>query len=58
MFTTDRPLWVYANVMYPLDEPVTGRDFDVEIGQEIPTVFYKAVAEVLTYVYQLKNKRI
>jgi flagellar biosynthetic protein FlhB len=30
----------------------------VEIGQEIPTVFYKAVAEVLTYVYQLKNKRI
>ncbi len=30
----------------------------VEIGQEIPTVFYKAVAEVLSYVYQLKNKRI
>ena len=30
----------------------------VEIGQEIPTVFYKAVAEVLTYVYQLQNKRI
>jgi len=30
----------------------------VEIGQEIPAVFYKAVAEVLSYVYQLKNKRI
>lgn len=30
----------------------------VDIGQEIPTVFYKAVAEVLSYVYQLKNKRI
>ena len=30
----------------------------VEIGQEIPTVFYKAVAEVLSYVYRLKNKRI
>ena len=30
----------------------------VEIGQEIPTVFYKAVAEILSYVYQLKNKRI
>ena len=30
----------------------------VEIGQEIPAIFYKAVAEVLSYVYQLKNKRI
>ena len=30
----------------------------VEIGQEIPAVFYKAVAEVLSYVYRLKNKRI
>ena len=30
----------------------------VEIGQEIPAVFYKAVAEVLSYVFRLKNKRI
>ena len=30
----------------------------VEIGQEIPTVFYKAVAEILSYVYRLKNERI
>ena len=30
----------------------------VEIGQEIPAVFYKTVAEVLSYIYQLKNKRI
>ena len=30
----------------------------VEINQEIPAVFYKAVAEVLSYVYRLKNKRI
>ena len=29
-----------------------------EIGREIPTVFYKAVAEIMAYVYQLKNKRI
>jgi flagellar biosynthetic protein FlhB len=28
----------------------------VEIGQEIPLVFYKAVAEILAYVYRLKNK--
>ena len=30
----------------------------VEIGQEIPMVFYKAVAEILSYVYRLKNKRM
>ncbi len=30
----------------------------VEIGQEIPAVFYKAVAEILSYVYKLKNRRI
>ena len=30
----------------------------VEIGQEIPLVFYKAVAEILAYVYRLKNKRM
>ncbi len=29
-----------------------------EIGKEIPMVFYKAVAEIMAYVYQLKNKRI
>jgi flagellar biosynthetic protein FlhB len=29
-----------------------------EIGKEIPTVFYKAAAEIMAYVYQLKNKRI
>lgn len=25
--TTDRPLWVYANVRYPLDEPVSGAGY-------------------------------
>lgn len=30
----------------------------VEIGQEIPIMFYKAVAEILSYVYRLKNKRM
>jgi len=28
----------------------------VEIGREIPSVFYHAVAEVLTYVYKIKGK--
>ncbi len=28
----------------------------VEIGQEIPLELYKAVAEVLAYVYKLKRK--
>ena len=30
--------------------------YDVEVGEEIPATFYKAVAEVLAYVYKLKNK--
>lgn len=28
----------------------------VEIGQEIPVSYYKAVAEIISYVYKLKNK--
>ena len=28
----------------------------VEIGQEVPPTLYKAVAEILAYVYKLKNK--
>ena len=27
LITTDRPLWVYANVLYPLNEPVTGAGY-------------------------------
>jgi len=30
----------------------------VEIGEEIPVKFYKAVAEVLAYIYRLKDKRL
>ncbi len=30
----------------------------VEIGMEIPAVFYKAVAEILAYVYRLKKARM
>lgn len=39
------------------DKPLAQAIFSgVEIGQEIPVVFYKAVAEILAYVYRLKNK--
>ena len=27
LLSTDRPLWVYANVVYPLDKPVTGAGY-------------------------------
>ena len=41
------------------DKPLAQALFgSVEIGQEIPVMFYKAVAEILAYVYRLKNKRI
>jgi flagellar biosynthetic protein FlhB len=30
----------------------------VDIGQEIPNAFYRAVAEILAYVYGLKKKQI
>lgn len=39
----------------PLAQALFG---SVEIGREIPMVFYKAVAEILSYVYRLKNKRM
>ena len=29
---------------------------NVEVGNEIPPELYQAVAEVLAYVYKLKNK--
>ncbi len=31
---------------------------DVEIGQEVPSSFYKAVAEILAYVFKLKDKKV
>ena len=30
LFSTDQPLWVYANVLYKLDEPVTGAGYYYE----------------------------
>jgi len=41
------------------NKPLTQALFSsVEIGQEIPMVFYKAVAEILAYVYRLRNERM
>jgi len=31
---------------------------NVEIGQEIPADFYRAVAEVLAYIFKLMNGRL
>ena len=30
----------------------------VEVDQEIPSEFYKAIAEVFTYIYELNKKRV
>jgi flagellar biosynthetic protein FlhB len=30
----------------------------VDVGQEIPSLFYRAVAEVLAYIYRLLNGRV
>lgn len=41
------------------DPPLAQRLYKmVNIGQEIPTVLYKAVAEILAFVYSLKRKKI
>lgn len=43
-----------------LERPAVARDLynNVEIGQAVPNRLYKAVAEVLAYVYNLKKKKI
>ncbi len=42
-----------------VENPALARSLydQIEIDQEIPNEFYKAMAEILTYVYELKNKR-
>ncbi|MFA5657792.1 MAG: flagellar biosynthesis protein FlhB [Oscillospiraceae bacterium] len=47
------------NINCTEDKPLARGLYDaVEIGQEIPEEFYHAVAEVLAFVYSLKNKTI
>ncbi|MBE9529046.1 MAG: flagellar biosynthesis protein FlhB [Proteobacteria bacterium] len=41
------------------DKPLARSLFkSVEVGMEIPVTLYKAVAEILAYVYKLKNKTV
>ncbi len=42
-----------------LERPPLARELyrDVEVGETIPDRFYKAVAEILAYVYRLRRKR-
>lgn len=47
-----------ANVPIVEDKPLARAMYDqVEPGDEIPVAFYNAVAEILAYVYRLKNKK-
>ena len=39
------------------DKPLAQNLYKLEIGEEIPTQFYQAVAEILAYVYGLRRKR-
>lgn len=42
-----------------VEKPVLARELysEVEVGQTVPDQFYRAVAEILAYVYRLKNKK-
>ena len=39
------------------DKPLAQNLYKLEIGEEIPTQFYQAVAEILAYVYGLRRKQ-
>ncbi|MBN1627562.1 MAG: flagellar biosynthesis protein FlhB [Deltaproteobacteria bacterium] len=39
------------------NRPLAQNLYKLDIGQEVPPKFYKAVAEILAYVYGLKNKK-
>ena len=45
------------NVYVTEDKPLARALFNaVEVGDEIPEEFYKAIAKILAFVYSLKNK--
>lgn len=43
-----------------VENPLVARElyYNVEIGQQVPEQFFRAVAEILAYVYRLKNKAV
>ena len=45
------------NIPIMRNEPLAHTLFEVEIGQEIPESLYEAVAEVLNWLYQLKQEQ-
>jgi flagellar biosynthetic protein FlhB len=38
------------------NKPLAQNLYKLEVGDEIPSEFYKAVAEILAYVYKLKKE--
>ncbi|MCF8024795.1 MAG: flagellar biosynthesis protein FlhB [Desulfobacteraceae bacterium] len=48
----------YENDVPLVENPVVARGlYQVEVGDEIPEEMFKAVAEILAYVYSLKNRK-
>ena len=43
-----------------VENPLVARElfYNVEIGQQVPEQFFRAVAEILAYVYRLKSKAV
>lgn len=40
------------------NKPLAQKLYDLDIGEEIPVLLYKAVAEILAYVFRLKKKGV
>lgn len=40
------------------NKPLAQNLYRLDLGEEIPPAFYRAVAEILAYVYKLKNKNL
>ena len=43
-----------------VENPLVARElyYNVEIGQQVPEQFFRAVAEILAYVYRLKGRAV
>ena len=45
------------NIPIKKDEDLVNMLSQIELNQEIPTVLYKAVAEIFSYVYSVSNEK-
>jgi flagellar biosynthetic protein FlhB len=53
-----KQLAMEANIPIVEDKPLARAMYDkVEVGEDVPVEFFTAVAEVLAYVYRLKNRK-